>query len=916
MGVSSGDPGTGLLDRRGERAAVDRVLDRARAGNSAVLVVRGEPGIGKTVLLDYAVSRASASDVRVVRAWGVESEMELAFAGLHQLCVPLLGRLEQLPKPQRDALAVAFGMREGQAPDRFLVGLAVLSLLAAMAEDQPLACVVDDAQWLDRASVQCLAFAARRLLAERIALVFAARGPGGDLELAGLPGLTVTGLGNADARTLLASAVGGRLDAEVRDRIVAETRGNPLALLQLPRGLGPAELAGGFWLPDPRPLASRIENSFHRQFESLPRETQRFLLTAAADPTGAMTVLWRAGELQGIPADAAAPAQAAGLVELGARVHFGHPLVRSAVYQAAAPGDRREAHRALAEATDPEVDPDRRAWHRAHAAIGPDEAVAAELEGSAGRARARGGLAAAAAFLERAAALTPDPARRAERALAAAQAKVQAGAFEAAVRLLGMAEAAPLDEFQRARVDLLRAQLAFAANRGSDAPPLLLRAAKRLEPIDAGLARETYLDALNAALFAGRLASPGGTPQEVAAAALAAPRPSHPPRAPDLLLDGLAANFGEGYAAGLPILRRALSAFDRETSAEEDLRWLWLACIAAVHLWDYDRWDTFSSRHVRLTREAGALSELPLALIQRAYTLLFAGELVAAASLVEEVQVVTEATGSRLAPYGDLCLAALRGREAEFSILATATKQEVVQRGEGLGIGLTDWATAVFNNGVGHYQNAMTAAEKASAYLVDVSVTVNWGLVELVEAAARCGSPERATDAVRRLSESTTANGSDWALGVESRSRALLSEGETADRLYHEAIERLGRTRMGAELARAHLVYGEWLRRESRRLDAREQLRVAHEMFTDMGMEGFADRARRELLATGETVRKRTVDTLTDLTAQEAQIAKLARDGRTNQEIGSQLFISPRTVEWHLRNVFAKLGITSRKDLR
>jgi DNA-binding CsgD family transcriptional regulator len=830
--------------------------------------------------------------------------------------MPLLGRLEQLPTPQRDALAVAFGMRDGQAPDRFLVGLAVLGLLAATAEDQPLACVVDDAQWLDQASVQCLAFAARRLLAERIALVFAVRGPGGDLELAGLPGLTVTGLVNADARTLLASAVGGRLDAEVRDRIVAETRGNPLALLQLPRGLGPAELAGGFWLPDPRPLASRIENSFHRQFESLPRETQRFLLTAAADPTGAMTVLWRAGGLQGIPADADAPAQAAGLVELGARVHFGHPLVRSAVYQAAAPGDRREAHRALAEATDSAVDPDRRAWHRAHAAIGPDEDVAAELEGSAGRARARGGMAAAAAFLERAAALTPDPPRRAERALAAAQAKVQAGAFDAAVRLLGVAEAAPLHEFQRARVDLLRAQLAFAANRGSDAPPLLLRAAKRLEPIDAGLARETYLDALNAALFAGRLATPGGTPQDVAAAALAAPRPSHPPRAPDLLLDGLAANFGEGYAAGLPILRRALSAFDRETSAEEDLRWLWLACIAAVHLWDYDRWDSFSSRHVRLTREAGALSELPLALIQRAYTLLFAGELVAAASLVEEVQVVTEATGSRLAPYGDLCLAALRGREAEFSILATATKQEVVQRGEGLGIGLTDWATAVFNNGVGHYQEAMTAAEDASAYLVDVSVTVNWGLVELIEAAARCGLPERATEAVRRLSESTSANGSDWALGVEARSRALLSEGETADRLYREAIERLGRTRMGAELARAHLVYGEWLRRESRRLDAREQLRVAHEMFTDMGMEGFADRARRELLATGETVRRRTVDTLTDLTAQEAQIAKLARDGRTNQEIGSQLFISPRTVEWHLRNVFAKLGITSRRGLR
>jgi DNA-binding CsgD family transcriptional regulator len=916
MGVFSGDLGTGLLDRRGERAAVDRVFDRARAGDSAVLVVRGEPGIGKTVLLDYAVRRASASDFRVVRAWGVESEMELAFAGLHQLCVPMLGRLERLPKPQRDALAVAFGLREGQAPNRFLVGLAVLSLLAATAEDQPLACLVDDAQWLDRASLQCLVFAARRLLAEPIALIFAVRGPGDDQELASLPGLTVTGLGSSDAGTLLASAISGRVDAEVRDRIVAETRGNPLALLQLPRGLGPAELAGGYWLPDSRPLASRIEDSFHRQFQSLPRETQRLLLTAAADPTGSMHLLWRAGELQGIPADAAAAAEAAGLVELGARVHFGHPLVRSAVYQAASPGDRREAHRALAEATDREVDPDRRAWHRAHAAVGPDEEVAAELDSSAVRAQARGGLAAAAAFLERAAVLTPDPARRADRALAAAQAKIQAGVFDAAVKLLGMAEAAPLDELQRARVDLLRAQLAFAANRGSDAPPLLLRAAKRLEPIDADLARETYLDALNAALFAGGLAVPGAGPQEAAAAARAAPRPSHPPRASDLLLDGLAANFSEGYAAGLPLLRRALSAFDRETSAAEDLRWLFLACTAAIHQRDDARWDTLSDRHVRLTREAGALSEIPIALTQRAYWLFFAGELADAASLVEEVQVVTEATGSRLAPYGALGLAALRGREAELSALATATKDEVVQRGEGLVIGLCDWAIAVLHNGLGHYQDAMQAAEKASAYLYNVSSTAIWGLVELVEAAARTGSLEIGTDAMRRLLESTSASGSDWALGVEARSRALLSEGEAADRLYREAIERLGRTRMGAELARAHLVYGEWLRREGRRPDAREQLHLAHDMLTDMGMEGFADRARRELLATGETVRKRVVETLTDLTAQEAQIAKLARSGRTNQEIGGQLFISPRTVEWHLGNVFTKLGITSRKDLR
>ncbi len=917
MGVSGGDLGSGLLDRRGERAAVNRVLDRARAGDSGVLVVRGEPGIGKTALLDYAVDRASASGLRVVRAWGVESEMELAYAVLHQLYVPLLvRRMVELPGPQRDALAVAFGLREGPAPDRFLVGLAVLNLLATTAEDQPLACVVDDAQWLDRASAQCLVFAARRLLAEPIALILAVREPVVDPELAGLPGLTVTGLGSADAGTLLASAVGGRVDADVRDRIVAETRGNPLALLQLPRGLGPAGLAGGFWLPDSRPLASRIESSYRWQFESLPRETRRLLLTAAADPTGSMTLLWRAGELQGIPADAAEAAEAAGLVKLGARVHFAHPLVRSAVYQAASAGDRREAHRVLAEATDPEVDPDRRAWHRAHAAVGPDAEVADELERSAGRAQARGGLAAAAAFLERAAVLTPDPAQRADRELAAAQAKVQAGAFEAAGQLLAMAEAGSLDELGRARVDLLRARLAFAVNRGSDASPLLLRAAQRLESVDADLARDTYLDALNAARFAGRLASPGGTPQEVAAAARAAPRPSHPARASDLLLDGLAATISEGHAAGAPILQRALRAFDEGTSVEAELRWLWPACVAAIHLWDEAKWDRFSSRHVRLTRDAGALSELPNSLSQRVYVLLFAGELAAAASLVGELQVVTEATGTRLAPYGELALAALRGRAAGFSDLAAATKDEVAQRGEGLGIGLTDWATAVFNNGRGHYQDALAAAETASAYTADVSAAVNWGLVELVEAAVCCGLPERADNAMRRLSESTAASGSDWALGVEARSRALVSEGETADRLYQEAIERLGRTRMGAELARAHLVYGEWLRRENRRTDAREQLHLAHDMLADTGMDGFADRARRELLATGETVRKRVVETLTDLTAQEAQIAKLARDGRTNAEIGSQLFISPRTVEWHLTNVFTKLGITSRKDLR
>src|SRR6476660_8887546 len=914
MSRSGSRTGTGLLDRHGERAVLDGVLDQARAGSSAVLVVRGEPGIGKTALLDYAAGRAVG--FRVVRAWGVESGMELAFAGLHQLCVPMLSRLDQLPRPQRDALAVAFGMREGPAPDRFLVGLAVLSLLAATAEDQPLACLVDDAQWLDRASVQCLAFAARRLLAEPVAMILAARQPDDPDELAGLPGLTVTGLGDADARVLLASAVGGRLDAEVRDRIVAETGGNPLALLQLPRGLGRAELAGGFWLPDPRPLASRIETSFLRQFRALPRQAQRLLLTAAAEPTGDVTLLWRAAGLQGIPDDAAAAAEDAGLIELGGRVRFVHPLVRSAVYQVASAGDRRAAHRVLAEATDPDADADRRAWHLAHAAPRPDETVAAELERSAGRAQARGGLAAAAAFLERAAALTPDPAQRAERALAAAQAKIQAGAFEAAVKLLGLAEAAPLGELQRARADLLRAQLAFAASRGSDAPPLLLKAAKRLEPIDSDLARASYLDAMMAALFACRLASPDGDMPKVARAAYAAPPPAHAPGAPDLLLDGLAAHFSEGPPVGAPILRRALSAFDRETSGEADFRGLSLAFTVAMNMWDADRSEMRSKRYVQLAREAGALSEIPLALTQHTHRLFLAGELAAAALLVDEVQVATEATGSTFEPYAAMSSAALRGSEVEASALIEAILNNVRLRGEGIGITVAEWSNAVLNNGLGRYQTALSAAERATENYGGELVFPNWGLVELIEAAARSGSPERGTAAMRRLSQSTRASSTDWALGVEARSRALLTDGASADPLYLEAIERLGRTRMRAELARAHLVYGEWLRRENHRTEAREQLRSAYQMLTAMGMEGFADRARRELLATGETVRKRTVDTLTDLTAQEAHIAKLARNGRTNQQIGSQLFISPRTVEWHLGNVFTKLGITSRKDLR
>jgi DNA-binding CsgD family transcriptional regulator len=880
-------------------------------GRSAALVMRGEAGVGKTALLDYLVE--SATDLRVVRAVGVEPEMELAFAALHQLCAPMLDYLERLPVPQRDTLQVAFGLRAGPAPDRFLIGLTVLSLLSEVAAERPLVCVIDDAQWLDQASAQALAFAARRLQAESAVVVFATREPGA--ELRGLPELEVHGLPESDARELLGSAIRWPLDERVRDRIVAETQGNPLALLELPRGLSAAELAGGFGLPVARPVAGRIEESFLRRVDALPAQTRLLLTVAAAEPAGDASLVWRAAGRLGIPVQAAAPAAAAGLLQIGGRVRFRHPLVRSAVYRSASVQDRQDVHRALAEVIDPSVDPDRRAWHRAQAASGPDEDVAAELERAASRAQARGGLAAAAAFLERAAGLTADPVRRAERALAAAAAKVQAGAFDAALGMLAMAESGPLSESQRARVSLLRAQFAFVSNRGSDAAPLLLEAARRLERIDIGLARATYLDTINAAMFAGHLAGPGAGVLEVSRAAGAAPAAPDPSRAPDLLLDGLAANFTDGYTAGLPALRGALAAFGRQMSAPEERRWLWLACVAALHLWDDGTWDALSRRHVELAREIGALGELPLALSSRVFSLLFAGELATAATLTEELAAATEATGSTMAPYAALGLAAMRGQETEAFALIQGTGQDVALRGEGVGVTLTRWASAVLHNAVGRYDQALTAAEQGSEYPNELGLAA-WSMVELIEAAARAGQPERAAGPLKFLSEITSAAGTDWALGVQARSRALLSEDDSAERLYLEAIERLSRTRVRMELARAHLVYGEWLRRENHRVNAREHLRTAHTILVAAGAEAFAERARRELAATGETIQRRPVGRPSELTPQEEQIAWRALDGQTNSQIGAELFLSPRTVEWHMRKVFTKLGITSRRQLR
>ena len=899
---------TALKGRLSERRALDRLVEAVRAGESRSLVVRGHPGVGKTVLLDYLAGQAAGAGCRVARAVGVQWEMELAFAGLHQLCGPMLGRAGRLPVPQQNALRTAFGIAAGPPPDRFLVGLAILSLLSEVAGERPLICLIDDEQWLDQASAQALGFTARRLGADPVGLVFAAREP--RPGLAGLAELEIGGLADEDARALLDAALPGPLDARVRDLIVAETRGNPLALLELPRGLTPAELAGGFGLPGAGPLPGWIEDSFARQLDALPDQTRRLVQLAAADPSGDRSLVWRAAERLAIPADAADPARQAGLVEFGRWVRFQHPLARSAAYQSASFFDRRRIHAALAEVTDPVTDPDRRAWHRAQAAAGPDEEVAAELERSAGRARARGGLAAAAAFLERAIVLTADPARHAGRVLAAAQASLQAGLFGEALDLLAAAEAGPLDEFQRARVDLVRGHVAFASDMGSDAPSLLLKAAKRLEPLDIDLARETYLNAWRAASLAGRQAGASDMLQ-VSRAARSLPAPAHPPRPIDLILDGLARLVTDGPAAAAPALRQAVTVFAAgHVSREEGL---WAGWMAAIVLWDADAARAIVARQTQLARAVGALEELPVNLIALAYDDAWRGDFEATASLIAEIDAIAGATGSRIAPYIPMFLAALRGNEAELTPLIEAAIAVAEAEGQGGAETTAHWSAAILNNGLGRYADALAAAGQARD---DGHLFVSmWALPELVEAAVRTGSTEVAEDALELLASRTQVGRTDFGLGLEARCRALVSQGQAAEGRFREAIERLGRAQMRTELARAHLLYGEWLRRETRRVDARAQLRTAHEMLDAMGMAAFAERARRELVATGELVRRRTVKAPSTLTAQEALIARLARDGRTNPEIGAQLFLSARTIESHLRKIYAKLGIGSRRDL-
>lgn len=911
-----------LLGRRAEREAIEHLLESARGGRSRSLVLRGEAGIGKSALLAHARESARSSGFRVESCVGVESETPFAFAGLHQLCSPMLDHIGTLPTPQQEALGVALGLREGAAPDHFHVGLATLNLLTEVAEDDPLLCLIDDAQWLDQASALVLGFVARRLAEERVGAIFALRDVGHaqidvftDLE----PELRLDSLGERDARMLLAEGVHAPLDDAVRDRILAEARGNPLALLELPRSTKAEEWAGGFESPGVASVPRRVEETFRERSAGLTADAQTLLLTAAADPTGDARLLWRALDVIGADHAASEAAEASGLLEIDTQVRFRHPLVRSAVYRAASPAERRRAHAALAVATDAQVDPDRHAWHRAQAVADVDEDAASELERSAARTLARGGAAAAAAFLQRSAEISPDAGSRAGRALDAAHAKHDAGAFDAALDLAAIAAVGPLDALQRARLELLQARLAFHRREGSDAPGMLLDAALTLAPLNGSLARETYLHALDAAMIIGGSGEKRGV-KEVASAALAAPPPPRAPSPADELLDGLVVAFTEGYAVGVPVVRRALEAFREHGFDGEAIgqmgsrRWMWSAARAAAGLFDDETVRVLVERNVRLAREAGDLATLPGALAALSATLALCGDLRQAAELAEEGAEISHATGAVAQPYARLIVAAWRGEEQETTRLFAATGRRARMRKGGTLTATANYALAVLHNGRGNYPAAVAAAVRATRPHEFSNSGI--ALPELVEAAVRADERELADSALAEFCRRAEASRTPWALGLAARSRALVARDDSADELYRESIDLLSACSVKGDLFRTHLLYGEWLRRRGRRQEAREQLRIAHDSLAGMGAEAFAARAARELVATGESPRRGSGEPTDTLTAHELQIARMVATGATSREVGTSLFLSTRTIEAHLRSIFRKLGITSRRQLK
>jgi DNA-binding CsgD family transcriptional regulator len=905
-----------LRGRGRECAQIDALTQNASRGTGGSLIFRGEAGIGKTTLLDYAA--AGRPGFHVARISGVESEVELPYAALHQLCGKMLHLADRLPAPQADALGIALGQQSGEVPDRFHVSLALLGLLSEAAREQPMLCLIDDAQWIDQPSLFALGFAARRVDADSLAFVFTTRES--ISSMAGIYEVSVEGLPDTEARELLASVVPGQLDERVRDQIIAETRGNPLALLELPHGLNREELAGGFGFPKPAALSSRLEEGFLRRVRGLPPPTQLLLLLSAAEPLGDPGLLRRAGRDLGITDRDSVAAEAEGLFQIRARATFRHPLVRSAIYRAAPEDERHRVHRALADATDPDADPDRRVWHRAHATSGPDDVLANELERSASRAQGRGGPSAAAVFLERAAALASDRVRRATLIISSAELHYDAGSYRAASDLLTGVNVEPLAEFHQVRVERLQSRLLLGTQASSAASRQLMQAARRFESHDIEVACDTYLDAFVAASTVGA-SSVGDTWLELAQSIRALPALGESARATDVLLAGLAMQVTDGYAAGIPLLQRALRMLlddprsVQERSSRDKGGLLWFGCRVAANIWDQELLFQLANRMLSSARTSASVTLRAQIASDAAHVALLKGDLSLSRTLSDETTVMRTAAG--LPPWfmrqGPLALAAWQGRAHSFDGIRTASRT-VDGTEQAMWSSINHCTAATLYNGLGRYDEAFAEAAQGSERAGDLSWAM-WCLPELVEGAARTGQPDVAASALGRLRQLTAPAATDWGLGIEARCRALISEGDVADEAFREAVERLGRAGVVAHLGRAHLLYGEWLRRQNRRIDAREQLRNARDVFLSMGAEAFTTRAERELQATGEKIRKRANDTQAQLTAQERQVAELARDGFSNGEIGAQLFISPRTAEYHLHKIFAKLGITSRTQL-
>jgi DNA-binding CsgD family transcriptional regulator/tetratricopeptide (TPR) repeat protein len=911
-----------LLDRRMEKAAIDRVLGSVRDGFSGTLVVRGGPGVGKTALLRYAID--SAPDLQVCGATGVEAEINLDFGALYQLLVPFLSRIPDLGPPQRHALRVAFGLEEGVPPSRFLVGLAALMTLSRAAEDKPVLCLVDDAQWLDAESAQALAFAARRLYADRVGMIVAMSEPATLPEPAtlqvfeGLPTVVVGGLPDAEAAELLRRVAGAHLDEQVARRILEDTQRNPLALAELGAQFTADQLAGRASLPEPIPVSQRLAQRFMRQVRDLPTDTQAFLLLAGADIEGDRVSLWRAASLAGIDADAAAAAaEAADLVELsGSLVWFRHPLIRSAVYHGATDAQRRAAHLALAEASDSgsAVGRSRRAWHRAAAAIAPDEGIAAGLEEAAECESARGGYAARAALLRRAVELTPDDGRRAGREVALAEAELISGHPDTARDIVTGALPRLTDDRQRGLAKRLNGAVLFATGDAAAAADALEEASQALAPGDRAAARDAILEATRAAIWAG----PAQTRKITSAARSFPGLTGTEPTVSDLLLEGWQARFTAGYGPAVAPLRAAVAALRADDlDPATGLQWFEMGVAAAGSLWDDQGFIDLTSRWVHAARTLGALTELPVALAWQAYSAAVTGRFQDADTRLAELrELIMVSPRPGLLGIDSLCeglLLAYRGKLAAARASGIAQIRESTARGQRKLAEFGQYIVAVADLCAGDCDAAAAAAR--AVIDDDTPATAERALPELIEAAARAGHREVAGSAFETMSERTLAAGTPWALGLRSRCAALIDDGECAEEHYQEAISQLQRCRTVVDLACTHLLFGQWLRRARRRRDARRELRIAWDMFTAMGADGFAGQAATELRATGERARTRSPETSFDLTPREAGVADLAAAGASNTDIAAQLFISPRTVEHHLGNVFRKLGITSRTQL-